>query len=99
MRLLMCALLTATLFSSSCMAVGATAKRSDDNGKTARIGAFTKRITRTVSEVSADVLPIVGAVGKELLHEAKSDLPRVTEELGSQVAHLSSLRKSRQSSP
>jgi hypothetical protein len=99
MRLLMCAVLTATLFSASCIAVGATAKRADDKGKTARIAAFTKRITKTVSEVSADVLPIAGAVGKEVLHEAKSDLPRVTEELGSQVTHLTSPRKSRQSRP
>jgi hypothetical protein len=80
------------------MAVGVTAKRSDDNGKAAGIEAFSKRITGTVSDVSADVLPIVGAVGKEVFLEAKSDVPKVAEEISTQVTHFSSLRESHQNS-
>lgn len=100
MRLLLCAVLTATLFPSSCMALGSTAKRSDDDANpVGRIEALTKNITRTMSEVSADVLPILGAMGQEVLLEAKSDAPKVAEELRSQATHLSSLRKSRQSTP
>ena len=75
-------------------------KRSDQkNSGMGRFVSLTKRVTKTVSEVSADMLPIVGAVGKEILIEAKSDVPKVVEELGSQTTHPSSLRKSRQSSP
>lgn len=82
------------------MALGSTAKRSDDDANpVGRIEALTKNITRTMSEVSADVLPILGAMGQEVLLEAKSDAPKVAEELRSQATHLSLLRKSRQSTP
>jgi hypothetical protein len=43
-------------------------------------------------------LPIVGAVGKEVFREAKADVPRVAQEFGNQVSHLSSIRKPGQSS-
>jgi hypothetical protein len=33
----------------------------------------------------------VGAVGKEVILEAKWDVPKVAQELGSQVTHLTSL--------
>lgn len=51
---------------------------SADNGKTAAIEAFTNHTTRTVSEVLADGLPIVGAVGKEgFLRSQNPDVPKV----------------------
>jgi hypothetical protein len=80
--------------------LGSEAKRSDQkSSRVGRLQAFTKQITKSISEVSADVLPIVGAVGKEVFLEAKSDAPKAAQELGSQVSHLSPLRNSRQSSP
>jgi hypothetical protein len=65
---------------------------------TLRIAGFTKQVTTTVSDVSCDVLPIFTAATKELLAEAKSDLPKVAAELQSQMTHLSPLKKSGQSS-
>ncbi len=101
MRLLLCAGLSAVLFSSSsCIAVNNQVKRPDQNSNAVRrIKSFTKSMTKTATEVSSDVLPILTAVGNELLVEAKSELPKVAGELQSQMTHLSSFRKSRPSSP
>jgi archaellum component FlaC len=82
------------------MASGNKGKRFNDNSESVgRIEALTKHITKTMAEVSADMLPVLGAVGKEVLFEAQSDVPKITQEMGSQVTHLSTLRKSRQHSP
>ena len=100
MRILAYAAAGVMVCSSSCTSLDYEGKRSDQKSSpVGRLQAFTKQITTTVSEVSADVLPIVGAVGKEVFREAKSDVPKVAQELGSQATHLSSLRKPRQSNP
>ena len=49
--------------------------------------------------VNDNMLPILGAVGKEVLFEAQSDVPKITQEMGSQVTHLSTLRKTCQHRP
>lgn len=100
MRVLLVPALMALLFCSACVSMDNGTKRSDQKSSgIGRFVSFTKRVTKTVSEISADMLPIVGAVGKEAFLEAKSDVPKVAEEIGSQVTHFSSLRKPRQSSP
>jgi hypothetical protein len=85
---------------SSCVSLSHETKASDQkSSRVGRVQAFAKHVTNTVSEVSTDVLPIVGAVGREVILESKSDVPNVAQELGHQVSHLSLIRKPRQPSP
>jgi outer membrane murein-binding lipoprotein Lpp len=66
MRLLLYAALAAGFLTSSCMASDNKGKRSDDNSKpVSRIEALAKDLTQIMKEASADMLPILGAVGKE----------------------------------
>jgi hypothetical protein len=87
------------VFSSSCIALDKDAVRSHHKSKRIeKVKAFANRITATVTEVSADVLPILGAVGKEAWREAQSDAPKIAEELGHQAPHLLSIRTTPRSS-
>jgi hypothetical protein len=99
MRLLLCWVVAAALLTSSCMTSANKSKRADDNSNTVmRIETLTKHVTKTMADVSADMLPILGVDGEEVLLEAKSDVPKVAQEIGSQVTHFSPLRRSRQDS-
>lgn len=59
-----------------------------------RVERFTKSLTKTVSDVTSDVLPILTATTNEIVHEVKSDLPKVADELGSQMRRITSVRSS-----
>jgi hypothetical protein len=99
MRLLLSACVGAMIFSSSCIALDNDAARPHHKSKRVeKVKAFADRITATMAEVSADVLPILGAVGKETWREAQSDAPKIAEELGQQTPRLLSIRKTPQSS-
>lgn len=99
MRLLLSACVGAMVFSSSCIALDNGAVRPHHKSKrVGQVKALANRITVTMTEVSADVLPLLGAVGKEAWREAQSDAPKIAEELGHQTPRLLSLRKSPQSS-
>jgi hypothetical protein len=62
-----------------------------------RVERFAKSLTQTVTDVTSDVLPILMATTNEVVHEVKSDLPKVIEELSSQMSPTNSIRGSRES--
>ena len=84
------------IFSSSCMTLDNETTRADQKkSPVGKIGAFTKQMMKTMSDASADLSPILPAIGSELLVEAKVDLPNVAEELRAQITHLLPGRESR----
>jgi hypothetical protein len=93
------ALVTVIVFASSCTGVSQECKRSGKKTAAARIESLTSHITKTMTDASADIAPVLTAVGSEVLHEVNSDMSGVTRELRTQMGHLSSVRKPPQQGP
>ncbi len=95
----MCSLLCLGLVAivcSSCMALDHETKRTDrKTSSVGRIEAFTKEMMKTVNDASTDVSPVLTAIGKELLVEAKADLTNVAEQLRRQMIRPLPGRESR----
>lgn len=90
--------LVAIVFSSACTSLGKGVQQSKQKTTVGqRVERFAKSLTQTVTDVASDVLPILGATTKEVVDEIKSDLPKVAEELGSQMSHSLPTRGSRES--
>jgi hypothetical protein len=91
-----CALVMVIVLTSSCNGVSQECKRSGKKTAAARIESLTSHITKTMTDASADIAPVLTAVGSEVLHEVNSDMSGVTRELRTQMGHLSPVRKSPQ---
>ena len=76
----------ALLFSSACTSLDNSMRQSSQK-RTAgqRAERFAKSLTNTMTNAASDVLPIFSATLNELVREAKSDLPKITEELRTQL--------------
>jgi NADH:ubiquinone oxidoreductase subunit 6 (subunit J) len=89
--------LVAILFSSACTSLDKGVQQSKQKTTVGqRVERFAKSLTQTVTDVAGDVLPILGATTKEVVDEIKSDLPKMAEELNSQMSHIVSTRGSRE---
>ena len=84
----------ALLFSSACTSLDNSTRQSSQK-RTAgqRAERFAKSVTHTVTDAASDVLPIFSAAFNEIVREAKSDLPKVTEEVSTQVNRVVSPAK------
>jgi hypothetical protein len=90
--------LVAIVFSSACTSLDKGVQQSKQKTTVGqRVERFAKSLTGTVTDLASDVLPILGATTKEVGDEIKSDLPKVAEELGSQMSHIFPTRGSRES--
>lgn len=87
----------AILFSPACTSLGKGVQQPRQKTTVGqRVERFAKSLTQTVTDVTSDVLPILTATTNEVVDEIKSDLPKVTEELSSQMSHIISSRGSRE---
>ncbi len=79
------------LFSSACTSLDNSARQSNRKPTAGeRAERFAKSLTNTMTDAASDVLPIFSATLNELAHEAKSDLPKFTEELRAQLNRTAS---------
>jgi hypothetical protein len=84
------------LFSSACASLDNGAQQPRQRSTAGqRVERFAKSMTKTVADLTSDVLPILTAATHEAVDEIKSDLPKVTEELNGQMSHIISSRGSR----
>ena len=84
----------ALLFSFACTTLENSTRQS---GQKRTIGQraerFVKSVTHTMTEAASDVLPIFSATLNETVQEMKSDLPKVTEELGRELSRTAPMRR------
>lgn len=100
MNLGVCVGIAAILFASACTSLDKGVQQSKQKTTVGqRVERFAKSLTRTVTDVTSDVLPILTATTNEIVHEVKSDLPKVAEELGSQMRRITSVRSSGEAGP
>ena len=83
--------IVAILFSSACSSLGNDLHQSKQKRTVGqRVERFATSLTRTMTDVASDVLPIVSATTNEMVREVKSDLPKITEEVSRQLRQTSS---------
>jgi hypothetical protein len=93
----MYATLSVILFCSGCMVSGRQLdRRESSTGPIDRLRSVGTRVSATLTKVSQDTLPIFKAMNRELSREIRSDLPKITKELGDQMRHLVPQRQTRQ---
>lgn len=84
----------ALLFSSACTTVDNSARQSSQKRTFGqRAERLAKSVTNTMTDATSDVLPILSVTLNEIVREAKSDLPKITEELRTQLNRTSSPTK------
>jgi hypothetical protein len=83
------------LFSSACTSLDNGLQQSREKRTVGqRVERFAKSMTHTLTNAASDVLPIFSATTNEIVHELKSDLPKVTEELSTQLSRTASFLRS-----
>ena len=92
----LCAILTMLIITSSCMRLNNESQRPDRKTAFAQMESISRHFSNTVTDVSKDIAPVLGAVGSEVFHEVNSDMSAVTAELQSQLNHLSPFKKPHQ---
>jgi hypothetical protein len=83
----------AMLMLASCSTMSRNGSDSNNNAGN-RIERVSRFLTKTVINVTDDMLPFVAATTGEVIDELKSDLPKVTDEVSSQMRHITSVRRS-----
>ncbi|MGC3975684.1 MAG: hypothetical protein QM771_15080 [Nitrospira sp.] len=78
---------------SSCSTGGQKVSTSRNDLGT-RIERASRFLTRTVINATNDLLPLVRETTGEIMGEIKTDLPKVADELGRQMRHVTSIGKS-----
>ena len=70
--------IAAILFASACTSLDNGVQQSKQKTTVGqRVERFAKSLTQTATDVTSDVLPILTATTNEIVHEVKSDLPKV----------------------
>jgi hypothetical protein len=93
-----CAGLVVLFIACSCTTIGPRGA-SQRPSLSERIERASRFVTRTVLDVSNDVLPLVKAATEEISRDVKDDVPKLVEEVRNQATHITSIRSSREPKP
>lgn len=86
MRACLTATLMAMMLCSSCTALDQNTSKPTKTKPLTRATTFAKRVAGTLTELTRDVLPDVGAMTDEAFGELRGDLVKVREEWSSQMS-------------